>query len=283
MLFTSLPYHAFVTLPLLVLASHFTFLWPVAAANLLAAIGVCVVASAQADLPKKKQRVWSRPLIAMLFLLQPIVRGWSRYKWAWSERTQPHYQNVGSPSPGSTPSPLSGERSGVKGEALPIASPSNEQTLSYWSDGALDRYAFLKRIIARLEAEKWRIKLDTGYNDYDLEIAGSNWARLRLTTVTEELDAGRRVFRCRIKSSWTFRSQALFWLCLATALAIVGLLAPIEPWLWMLPATLPILDLFLNGEKRRTQQLLTALLDRSASEQRLVKLSNSAGDEVTSL
>src|SRR5947199_9850299 len=88
----------------------------------------------KADCPKKKQRTWSRPLVALLFFLQPIVRGWARYKWAWSERAQPHYPARGAATPGDSR----------------IAA-----TVSYWSSGGLDRYAFLSRIIARLQAENW--------------------------------------------------------------------------------------------------------------------------------
>src|SRR5437667_3243989 len=140
------------------------------------------------------ERSWSRPLVALLFFLQPIVRGWARYKWAWSERTQPHHRRCGAP----------------RGH-----DPRAEETISYWSEGSVDRYSLLQQIMARLRAENWRVKTDTGYNDYDLEIIGSNWARLRLTTVTEELEEGRRIFRCRLKSSWTFRGRTAFWLTLA--------------------------------------------------------------------
>jgi len=268
MLFTSLHYHVFVTVPLFVSASYFVSLWPVAVANVLAAVGVCVVASMQADLPEKKRRAWSRPLVAMLFFLQPIMRGWARYRWAWSERAMPHSYAAARDS--QIPSPL--DREGTRKKGDPSATNArSEKTVSYWSDGAIDRYAFLDRVIARLQAERWRTKLDTGYNDYDVEIAGSNWARLRLTTVTEELDAGRRIFRCRIKTSWAFRGQAVFWLCLAAELILVGMFAPVQPWLWMLLTTIPILDLFLSGEKQRTLRFGLALLDDVAKELSLIQ------------
>src|SRR5205085_275336 len=67
-------------------------LLPVALASFLTSMGTCVIAAIQADLPKKRRRVWSRPLIALLFFLQPIVRDWARYRSAWSERAQPHYK-----------------------------------------------------------------------------------------------------------------------------------------------------------------------------------------------
>src|SRR5205823_7815373 len=127
MIFTSLPYHIFVTVPLLVISSHFIFMVPVALASLFASVGLCVIASLQADLPKKKRRAWSRPLVALLFFLQPIVRGWARYKSGWSERTPPHYLTPGAPRPARI-GPL-------------------QHAISYWSDGSVDRYTFLNRIL----------------------------------------------------------------------------------------------------------------------------------------
>jgi hypothetical protein len=134
----------------------------------------------------------------------------------------------------------------------------------------------LNGIIGRLQAERWRVKPDTGYSDYDLEIMGGNWTRLRLTTVSEELEHGRRVFRCRIGSDWTFRSHVLFWISVSGVLAIVGVLAKIQPWLWMLPCLLPVLQLFLEAEKGRSQAEISALLDQVAAEYGLKRLSDTA-------
>src|SRR5207249_10658772 len=59
---TSLEYHVLVTLPLLVLAPSIYALLPVALAGLSISLAVCALAAAQAELPRKKQRSWSRPL-----------------------------------------------------------------------------------------------------------------------------------------------------------------------------------------------------------------------------
>lgn len=74
MIFTKLEFHAFGTLPLMLLSLWFAPLVWLAAASLLLSLGVCVVAGARADLPPDKRRWWSRPLVALLFFLQPIVR-----------------------------------------------------------------------------------------------------------------------------------------------------------------------------------------------------------------
>jgi hypothetical protein len=77
---TSLEFHALVNLPLLALSVPFHFFFPLAAAGLAASCGVCVAAAAQARLPRHQCRWWSRPLVALLFFLQPVERGWARYR-----------------------------------------------------------------------------------------------------------------------------------------------------------------------------------------------------------
>jgi len=80
MLCTTLEYHLLITLPLWLLSLTFHYLLPLAVTSLGISLGVCIAAGAQADLPKNKRHWWSRPLVAMLFFLQPIVRGWARYR-----------------------------------------------------------------------------------------------------------------------------------------------------------------------------------------------------------
>jgi len=74
MLCTSLEYHVLLTLPLMVLSVPFGWMLPLAVTSFAISIGVCTAAAFQADLPRGKRRVWSRPLVALLFFLQPIVR-----------------------------------------------------------------------------------------------------------------------------------------------------------------------------------------------------------------
>ena len=69
MLCTSLEYHVLVNLPLLALSVPFRWLLPLALASVAFSLGVCVVAGAQADLPRNKRRFWSRPMVALLFFL----------------------------------------------------------------------------------------------------------------------------------------------------------------------------------------------------------------------
>src|SRR6201999_686498 len=78
--FSSLEYHVLVTLPLCILSSSFHWLLPVALTSVLLSLAVCAVAGFQAELPRTKRRWWSRPMVGLLYLLQPIVRGSARYQ-----------------------------------------------------------------------------------------------------------------------------------------------------------------------------------------------------------
>ncbi len=204
MLCTSLEYHVLAVLPLLVLSASFEMLLPVAFATLLLSLAVCVAAAVQADLPRNKRRLWSRPLVGLLFFLQPIVRGWARYKWRLTVQSQP---------------PLF---------KRPVARRKDWETLeciSFWSDGAVDRYAFLQQVLAKLESEGWKQKTDSGWDQYDVEIFGSRWSRLRLTTVTEELAAGKKIVRCRLNATWSLPARIAFWSLAGAELLLIGWLA----------------------------------------------------------
>jgi glycosyltransferase involved in cell wall biosynthesis len=253
MLSASLEYHVLVTLPLLVLSSSFYALLPVAVTSLLISLGVCVAAAAQAELPKKKKRFWSRPLVALMFLLQPIVRGWARYRWRLTVRSKPPVFKR----------PIAADTIDVR----------DLERVGYWSTPGGDRYALLHRILAKLEKEGWEHKADTGWNDYDVEIFGSRWSRLRLATATEELEGGKRVFRCRLKATWSLPARIVFWSVCGLEILLISMLASAHPWIWMLLLSMSLLGWWLEQEKRTLLLWILALLDEVAAELGLVKIS----------
>jgi hypothetical protein len=251
MLLTSLEYHGLVTGPLLILSFPFPFLLPIGIASLALSLAVCVAAAVQADVPRKKRRLSSRPLIALLFFLQPMVRGWARYRWRFNAQS--------APKPRVTKAP---------------ATLISDQLL-YWSAQRFDRYKLLSRFLERLDEEGWQNKPDTGWGKCDLEIFGNRWGRLRMTTVSEELENGHTL-RCRMENTWSLRATMGFWLLAALELVIIGLFAVFQPWLWMMLLSLPILSWFLEFEKRSTQAQITGLLDEVAAEFGLTRVPDSA-------
>jgi hypothetical protein len=129
-------------------------------------------------------------------------------------------------------------------------------------------------LLERLDEDGWQNKPDTGWGKCDLEIYGNRWNRLRLTTVSEELDNGYTL-RCRIENTWSLRATLGFWLLAALELVIIGLFARFQPWFWMMLLSLPILSWFLEFEKRATQMQVTAVLDAVAAEFELTRVRDS--------
>ncbi|HVY71224.1 MAG TPA: glycosyltransferase, partial [Verrucomicrobiae bacterium] len=174
---TSVEYHALVTAPLFVLSAPFGFITPVAVTNLALVLAVCIIAAAQANLPRNKKRFWSRPLVALLFFLQPVVRGWARHKGRLGAHQAPliAHENLNSVS----------QEEGAR---------SLEQAL-YWAEHGMERLRFLTSVLERLDRQGWQNRTDTGWNNYDVEISGSRWSRLRLTTVAEAHKGGTQTIR----------------------------------------------------------------------------------------
>src|SRR6185436_6516938 len=149
MLFTTLEYHVLVTVLLWILSAILPALLPLAVGSVVTSFAVCMEAGAQAALPRRKVRWWSRPLVALLFFLQPIVRGWARYQGRLSLlRT-----------------PLAAQQT-IDSLALRHSKKPLRQ-VDYWADPAIDRYAFVAAILGRLEAQNWPHKADSGWSDYD--------------------------------------------------------------------------------------------------------------------
>jgi glycosyltransferase involved in cell wall biosynthesis len=254
MLCTSLEYHALVNLPLLALSVPFRLLLPVALTSCAVSLGVCVVAGAQADLPPKKLRFWSRPLVALLFFLQPIVRGWARYQGRL---------NFG-PTPRKALESLESLSLQDRPEAL--------DQVEYWSDTAMDRVDFVRRILQRLDREGWESKPDTGWNDFDIEILGSRWAHLQLATVAEPHAQGKQRVRCRLRAGWSLSAKVVLCLMLGFDLVVIGFVWHTLWQIWFLVLTVPAFAWYVNHNRRDLQRLIAVVLDDIAQKNGMIKL-----------
>jgi len=249
---TSLEYHVLITVPLILLALSSAFFIPIALAAILASIGICITAALQADLPKKQRHFFSRPLIAALFFLQPIVRGWARYKTQLRLRLKPSRE------------PASAEPQWALGADLP-------DQLCFWSKNGVDRYTFISRVLAKLDAADCQTALDSGWNDYDLELIRNRWTRLRLVTVNEYLANNRIFLRCRLIARWSILAHIIFIAVLVADALLVGYLASYQPWMWMLLLTLPIVGWFFDDERCHQHWVLAKHIQETASELQLEK------------
>jgi GT2 family glycosyltransferase len=260
MVFTSLEYHVLVTLPLWIAAAAIPGLAPFAALSVLTSLLVCVTAAVQADIPARKNRFWSRPLAALLFLLQPVVRGWARYQGRLSQGHPPleNHETL---------------------ESLSLDRPVFElEERRYWAPPGFQRLAFVGQVSQRLKDHGWSFKPDTGWNDFDLEMIGDHWSRLQLTTAAEVHSDGTKVFRCRLRKRWSLLARLSLGLGIALEFLLSGLLAGWDTHLGQASWSLAILGTtaaFAWGFHQRTlslQRLISLLLDTSAEDAGLVRM-----------
>jgi len=256
MLCTTLEYHALVTLPLWILSVTFHHLLPLAITSLLISVSVCVAAAVQAALPKKRA-LWSRPLVAALFFLQPIVRGWARYQHRLRLR----------------PTFLAPEQT-LDSLALRAGKQSLNE-LAYWAEAgqSFNRLAFVVALLRRLDQRGWPNRSDIGWSEYDVEIYDTRWSKLQLTTVAEDHAQGKRLLRCRLRARWSLRAKLIFWSLCGGEFLLCGFVSAWLPWLWCLLLTLPLFAWHLTREQRNLQSLTVVLLDELAKERKLAKIS----------
>lgn len=150
--------------------------------------------------------------------------------------------------------------------------------LYYRAEAGVGRFEFLQHVLHRLEEDNWQTKLDTGWNDHDVEIYGQRWARVRLTTAAE-LSQGRTILRCRLQGNWSLRAKLVFWALLGAELVVVGLLRNVQPWLWMILLTVPLAGWFLEQEKRNLQGMIAVVLHDVARELNMARLKSSKPHE----
>ncbi len=112
--------------------------------------------------------VRARLLVAFLAFTQPLVRGWARYfTWLKHKRTPERVIR--------TPEQELADRHTAGGTSR----------FEFWNEEGHGRERLLAETTRLLEDEGWSYSLDTGWNDWDVQIYGSFWWIVRLRTVTE--------------------------------------------------------------------------------------------------
>ena len=199
----------------------------------------------------------------MLFLLQPIVRGWSRYQGRLTAR----------------PAPLATQES-LDSLAL-LHSRQSLAEVEYWAEERVNRLRMVEELLRRLDEQGWPNRADIGWSEYDVEIYGSRWSNLQLTTVAEDHPPGKQMIRCRLRARWSLPARIAFWaLCGLELLLLRFVGTGLRWWLWLLSlASLPLLVWWLRHEQRRLQSMITVFLDGLAKEWKLTNVSREAQTE----
>ncbi len=254
MLCTTLEYYFFIVIPLWILSGIFERLLPVAVVSLLIPVSICALAGAQANLPRNKKEWWSRPLVALLFFLQPIVRGFARYRGRLAQQ------------------PLEMETQESIDSLALFHGKQPLKEVRYWADRRVDRLDYVAAIVKRLQERGWPYRSDVGWSDYDVEINGSRWSHLLLTTVVEDYPHNRTLIRCRLRAAWSFQTRVAFWSLVGLELLFIGLMGFHRAWPWLILLTLPVVGWLVMRQERKLQSVVTVFLDQLAKERGLAKI-----------
>ena len=151
----------------------------VSALPLLVSIGTAVGIAARAPLRPVAADWRGRALLALLVYLGPVVRGF--------ERTRGRVVGGGPPL--------------GRFEGLPcfgrVSLPRAEVRLAYWSTAGTEKAELLGALMRFLERRQYRVAVDPGWNDWDLEISRGPWTQARIEVAVENHGGPRRLLRVR--------------------------------------------------------------------------------------
>ncbi len=265
---TSLEWHVVFTAGAVLLATVWPALWPLPVLTLLASLSMATVAAVCVELPPWQIRWWSRPLVAVLYLLQPVVRGWPKYARRLRRSETPQ-----------------AARETVRALAAQYEGLGSVHTLNYWNEKSIERFTFLEALLDLLDRDQWQSRADSGWDEFDVTIYGDRFTKVLVKTVAENHGGEKRLLRARLEGGWTLLGKISFFafaagMCLAARLWWTLALPSAQVPLWMLwcLTVLPLMLIclwasYLYLRTRRSLRLATALLDLCARELKLIKLS----------
>ncbi|MDA7916337.1 glycosyltransferase [Verrucomicrobia bacterium] len=254
MFLTSLEYYFMIALPLSAIAIIYPPVKGIALASWLLSATVCVIAAAQAEIPERMKRFLSKPLVAILFFLQPIVRAWARYRGRL---------RLDSP-PISRFETLDSNDSKLKSRDLEV--------IHYWGPDSVTRTEFLKDLFSTLEKKEMMFRIDAGWSPFDFEIYGSKWSQVQLTTVAEAHRQNKQLIRCRLTTGASLLGK------ISLSILILGSVISIgrgEDRATMFAGGLLAIFLFiwlLREEQRKLQRIIALTLDTEAAKKNMVKI-----------
>lgn len=169
----------------LLLAVGLMVFWPLEVVSLAMWVGTAWVAirsARRARLPADAPW-WCRPLVAGLFVAQPLVREWTRLTYdlrLWRPKLSKRRQR------------------------LPIKTIDSRTHDLYWqSRDSIGREALLEELTRSAREKKWLGVFNNAWAPWDVRLVGDLWHTLYVGTVTEELGENKRFTRARISAKPT--------------------------------------------------------------------------------
>jgi glycosyltransferase involved in cell wall biosynthesis len=167
----------------------------------------------KAPLEKCHDRLASRLEVAFLAYTGPMFRTITRYKYRLA--------GIWSGSGGVEPPPRQRPAIEMRKRALKLA---------YWSESGVPRDSLIDRLVKLFTRNAMPVRVDSGWNDYDLEIQPDSWTRVRIKTADEEHEGGKlkTVVQAQVRLSTLTKALLALSVLAAAASALMPAAASIK-------------------------------------------------------
>jgi glycosyltransferase involved in cell wall biosynthesis len=217
MMLMSIEWHLLTGFMAILGLAFFPLLW-VALVMFLTPVLLACIAAYQAPKPRHAHSL-SKPLIAYLHYRQPITRGWARYSLRLKSKV------------------MDRQATGYKRRNELPFDRHDRDTLKYWSTEH-GRLKLMDEVIAEIRKKAWRLRVDSGWEGWDLEIYGSRYTKIRITTATEHHHGSGMLTRVRVKPMMSTFCKVLLW----ASCILAGLLL-MQDYLWPFSRTAALIPL----------------------------------------
>jgi hypothetical protein len=214
----------------------------VPAVMLALSLGVAWAIAGQASPPPGQRRWWSRLLIAAMHVVQPVARGWARYK----SRFETHV----------IPESFHALRRAWRDRAPRLL---GRRQIGLWSEDQTSREKLLETLLQMTAQQRWFVHVDPGWESHDVRLYGDKWCQTDLVTVTENHGGGRRLTRIRLLPRATF-FQKVLWIAIAYVLLVAVGLGQ-EELLLVSPVLLGLLAWVSASGRRLNAVVVASVLD----------------------
>lgn len=231
---------------ILFMASVFAPLLWLSVAMWTATLIIGIRVSSRAPLPRAAPW-WSRPLVAFMYILQPILRGWCRLTHALGQMKLP--DGVG-------------DKSLTSGRSKRIS--KNTRDLYWKSEENIGREALLTHLVEEARQSGLRGDFDNAWADWDIKLIGDRWHDLTIRTATEELGWPKRFTRARCQARRNYFGNTAF-----AAAAVWTLVAAASMATWAIVlglVTCIAMAIRVHQSRRRCLRAVTALVERAGEK-----------------
>jgi hypothetical protein len=166
---------------------------------------MCVNGARKAPIDKRFRGFKARALVALLIYLGPLLRGWERVKWRIKEMRAPTHIVL------------------VETEQRArICWAARAFELSYWSEAGAEKETLLCGLMDFLVPQKYFVVPDTGWSNWDLQIARGLSSRALVVVCAENHGGAKRLLRVRCAMRFSRFALLVLRSCAAlTAFALI--------------------------------------------------------------